>query len=484
MDPIARTMIELAERLGKARVKISILAEDKAKLQDIVADQEEVLEKAVEVIMQWHGGLEEAWLIYYNLAPEMAPIREILGPMASIEDKPIKVKVKINANEETETATKPMRPGAARICATEVKVDIDEVTGEIRTDEEVKAERKRRLMEGEGLDDGEAETVVKAERETRAREINEQGMLIIAHEERIEELKHDLRASENRLDSWKKAFRAVELPLAEQRVEIGLCKDLVASLEGHLKLKDEAIALQRKELEVSENKIDRLTEWHGNQKKTIEQMFRAGSSVREELKKWEDEIDKLKTFNDNQAESIDVLQKSGDRLALEVVQYKSINNDLIKANKAKDLYAEELTKRMDTAEFTVLGRNEEIGRLKKMSEVRLEKVHEQVDELNLLRDENEGLRERRGTGEVRVVDDEGEMSRWTVSKRFIRVNQPKGELYESDQESGLYVLCTRLTPGEVVDAEFDPTEDEEDEEDAGQEEAAAAREAEQEIESR
>lgn len=49
-------------------------------VQEATAELREVLEKAVEVIKQWHnmGGAEAVWQIYYDNAPEMKPIRDAL----------------------------------------------------------------------------------------------------------------------------------------------------------------------------------------------------------------------------------------------------------------------------------------------------------------------------------------------------------------------------------------------------------------------
>lgn len=43
------------------------------------------MEKAVEVIKQWHnmGGAEGVWQIYYDNAPEMKPIRDALNAKAT-----------------------------------------------------------------------------------------------------------------------------------------------------------------------------------------------------------------------------------------------------------------------------------------------------------------------------------------------------------------------------------------------------------------
>ena len=50
----------------------------------------QALLQAVKVIKQWHG--EDVFEIYYNNAPEMEMIRNILGPYDEVKDEPIEVK--------------------------------------------------------------------------------------------------------------------------------------------------------------------------------------------------------------------------------------------------------------------------------------------------------------------------------------------------------------------------------------------------------
>ncbi len=53
--------------------------------RNAAADMAYVLEAATEVIRQWHG--PEAWDIYYDNAPEMAPIRAWIKEWSKSKDQ-------------------------------------------------------------------------------------------------------------------------------------------------------------------------------------------------------------------------------------------------------------------------------------------------------------------------------------------------------------------------------------------------------------